>query len=80
VAWLADALDKALDAWGFTRTEARLGADDFVIFGGGTDSNPVVNARNSRADDGAVHPDPSTLAMSQDSTTELRDLLRALLA
>ncbi len=79
-AWLADELDKALDAWGYPRTEAKHGADDFAIFGGGTDGDPVVNVRNSRPDDAAVHPGHSTLAMSQDSTAALRDLLRAIAA
>jgi len=77
-AWLADELDKALDAWGYPSTEARHGVDQLAIFGGGTDSNPVVNVRNSRPDDVALRPGHWTLAMSQASTSELRDLLRAL--
>lgn len=77
-AWLADELDKALDAWGYPRTEVRHGIDSFAVFGGGTDSNPVVNVRNTRPDDAEVRPGYSTLAMSQATTSELRDLLRAL--
>jgi len=76
--WLAVELDKALDAWGYPRTEARHGPDSFVIFGGGTDSNPIVNVRNTRPDDAPVSPGYSTLAMSHDSTAALRDLLRGL--
>lgn len=76
--WFAAELDKALDAWGYPRTEARQGVDSFVIFGGGTDSNPIVNVRNTRPDDAAVRPGYSTLAMSQASTAALRDLLQGL--